>query len=117
MVPGGAGGASAQATTQSGARAAGRTRGARGELPPASIGSLSQSLATQALYYLSDAAARAGDEVGNMDMAKHLIDTLQVLEQKTEGRLDPGEQQALDTALYEARTRFMSAAGQVIAGT
>jgi hypothetical protein len=119
MAPGeAAGGMSPQPTTQGrGRAAAGRTRGAGGVLPPASIGSLSQSLATQALYYLSDAAARTGDEAGNMDMAKHLIDTLQVLEQKTEGRLDPEEQQALDTALYEARTRFMSAAGQVIAGT
>jgi hypothetical protein len=117
VAPGEAGDAASQSVTQRGARAAGRTRGARGELPPASIASLSQSLATQALYYLSDSAARAGDEMANMDMAKHLIDTLQVLEQKTQGHLDAEEQQALDTALYEARTRFMSAAGQVIAGT
>src|SRR5438874_239254 len=81
-APGGVGAPMAQQAAQPGGRAgAGRTRGARGELPPASIGSLSQSLATQALYYLSDSAARAGDEMANMDMAKHLIDTLQVLEQ------------------------------------
>src|SRR6266536_1197593 len=80
VAPSPTGDASPQQTAQAGARAASRTRGTtRGELPPASIQSLSQSLATQALYYLGDSAARAGDEVANMDMAKHLIDTLQVL--------------------------------------
>jgi hypothetical protein len=40
-----------------------------------------------------------------------------VLEEKTQGRLTPEEQQVLDTALYEARMRFIAVAGQVIAGT
>jgi hypothetical protein len=78
---------------------------------------LAQSLVTQTLYYLGDSAARTGDEISNMDMAKHLIDTMGVLEQKTQGRLTPEEQQVLDTALYEARMRFIAVAGQVIAGT
>jgi len=87
------------------------------ELPPAGIPMLAQSLVTQALYYLGEgAAARGGNEASNMDMAKHLIDTLGILEEKTEGRLTPDEQSALDTALYEARMRFIAVAGQVIAG-
>ena len=51
----------------------GNPRGAR-ELPPASVASLAQSLVTQVLYYLGDMGARGGDEMGNMDMAKHLIE-------------------------------------------
>src|SRR6266700_7462807 len=87
--------------------ARGQARGTRAgrELPPASLQSLAQSLVTQALYYLGDMGARGGDEMTNMDMAKHLIDTLDVLENKTKGNLTPEEQQFLDTALYEARMR------------
>jgi hypothetical protein len=85
-------------------------------LPPASVGSLAQSLVTQILYYLGDMGGRGGDEMGNMDMAKHLIDTLGVLEEKTKGNLTPEEQQFLDTALYEARMRFIAVAGDVMAG-
>jgi hypothetical protein len=105
----------APATTH-GAR--GQARGARAgrELPPAGVQSLAQSLVTQALYYLGDMGARGGDEMTNMDMAKHLIDTLDVLENKTKGNLTPEEQQFLDTALYEARMRFIAVSGQVIAG-
>jgi len=107
------------AVTSNKAPASGRTRGPRGqrELPPAGIASLAQSLVTQTLYYLGDSAARTGDETSNMDMAKHLIDTMGVLEEKTQGHLTPEEQQILDTALYEARMRFIAVAGQVIAGT
>ena len=108
--------AGASASAARGQRAG--ARGARGqrELPPASVASLAQSLVTQTLYYLSDQATRTGDEVSNMDMAKHLIDTMDVLEAKTKGNLLPEEQQYLDTALYEARMRFIAVATQVIAG-
>jgi hypothetical protein len=101
-----------------GRAAAGRGRGARGEreLPPASLQTVTQSLASQALFYLSDMAAQRGDESSNMDMAKHLIDSLGVLEEKTANNLTPDEQHALDLALYETRMRFIAVAGQVIAG-
>ena len=106
----------AEGTGGAGGRmAAGRGRGAR-ELPPASVASLAQSLVTQALYYLGDMGARGGDEMANMDMAKHLIDTMGVLEEKTKGNLTPEEAGFLDQALYEARMRFIAVAGEVIAG-
>ena len=85
-------------------------------MPPASVASLAQSLVTQVLYYLGDMGMRGGDEMGNMDMAKHLIDTLGVLEEKTQNNLTPEERQFLDTALYEARMRFIAVAGEVMAG-
>src|SRR5688572_29134211 len=88
-------------TAAGGTRAAGKVRGARGEreLPQASVASLAQSLVTQTLYYLGDMGGRGGDEMANMDMAKHLIDTLGVVEEKTKGNLTPEEQAFLDTAL------------------
>ena len=100
-------------TTDAGARAG---RGARGqrELPPASIATLASSLMNQALYYLGDLAYQGGDPVQNLDMAKHQIDTLGVLEEKTAGKLTPEERQALDLALHETRSRFVSVASQFI---
>jgi hypothetical protein len=117
VVPGvGAAGAVAPGAA-AGSRRSARAAGKQGrELPPASIGTLAQSLVTQTLYYLSDQAARTGDEMANMDMAKHLIDTMGVLEDKTQGHLTEEERTFLDTALYEARMRFIAVAGQVIAG-
>ena len=104
-VPAGAGG-----------RAARGARGARGprEIPPASIGTLAQSLMTQALYYLGDLAYQGGDPVTNLDMAKHQIDTLGVLEQKTSNNLSDDERKLLDTALYETRMRYVNVASQYL---
>jgi hypothetical protein len=89
-------------------------RGRQGrEMPTPSFGTLVQSLMTQALYYLGELGG-VGGEMLNLDMAKHQIDTLNVLETKTKGNLDPAEQKLLDTALYETRMRFVSVASQMI---
>jgi hypothetical protein len=92
------------------------SRGARGqrELPPPSIGTLAQSLMTQALYYLGDVAYQGGDPVANLDMAKHNIDTLTVLEEKTANNLTEEERHALDLALHAARSRFINVASQFV---
>src|SRR5688572_11955885 len=118
--PAGAGGAATGATAAPAAEAraggrgrAGAARGQR-ELPPASIATLAQSLMTQALYYLGELAYQGGDPVAGLDMAKHNIDTLTVLEEKTANNLSDEERHALDVALYEARSRFVSVATQFI---
>ena len=108
--------AGAPAEARSPARARGGAPGARGqrELPPASIATLAQSLMTQALYYLGELAYQGGDPVVGLDMAKHNIDTLSVLEEKTANNLSDDERHALDVALYEARSRFVSVASQFV---
>lgn len=102
--------------TATAAPAAGRTeaRGAAGmrELPEASFEALVQSIVTQMLYYLGELATRGGEPVVNLDMAKHNIDTLGMLEEKTKGNLTEEEKQMLDAALYEARMRFVSVASR-----
>ncbi|MGD0387364.1 MAG: DUF1844 domain-containing protein [Tepidisphaeraceae bacterium] len=84
----------------------------RGELPPASFPTLVQSILTQVLYYLGDLTARGAEPNVNLDMAKHQIDILGVLEEKTRGNLTPEEKSLLDTALYETRIRYVSVASQ-----
>jgi hypothetical protein len=91
----------------------GRGRGGR-ELPPASFGALVNSLVTQALFYLGDLAPQGGEPVVNLDMSKHQIDTLSILEEKTKGNLTEEEQKLLDTALYEARMRYVQVASQYV---
>ncbi len=75
---------------------------------------LVQSLLTQALVYLGGMASRSGQPVLNLDAARKAVDMLGVLEEKTKNNLSPIEQKLLDTALYEARNRFVSVASQYI---
>src|SRR3954468_25020146 len=100
VVPGAASAASPAAAPAPGA-AAGRQAGGRGatgqrELPPASFATLVQSLLTQVLFYLGDLSTRGAEPMINLDMAKHNIDTLSVLEEKTRGNLTDEEKRLLD---------------------
>ena len=116
---GGAGGGSGS-RTGGGPGATGMAGGAPGggtpqrERPAASFTSLVQSLATQALYYLGELAVGSAEPIVDLDLAKHHIDSIGVLETKTRGNLDPAEQQSLDAALYDCRMRFVSIAQQMI---
>ena len=89
-----------------------RTPAGRGEMPPANFPTLVQSILTQILFYLGDLTQRGSEPNVNLDMAKHQIDILGVLEEKTRGNLSDEEKQLLDTALYEARMRYVSVASQ-----
>ena len=105
--------APAPAATEQAAPAGGR-KAAAGEIPTASFATIAQSMLTQTLYFLGDLAGRGGQPMMNLDMAKYQIDQLTILEQKTKGNLMPEEQQFLDSALYEARNRFVAVASQMI---
>lgn len=84
------------------------------EMPPASFASLVNTLVTQALFYLGDLAPQGGEPMVNLDMAKHQIDTLSMLEDKTKGNLTDEEKRLLDTALYEGRMRYVTVAQQYV---
>ena len=89
-----------------------RGPGGRRELPPASFATLVQSIVTQALFYLGELAPQGGEPTINLDMAKHQIDTLSMLEDKTRNNLSEDEKRMLDAALYEARMRYVNVASQ-----
>jgi hypothetical protein len=93
--------------------AAATARGGR-ELPPASFATLVQSIVTQILFYLGDLSPQGGEPMLNLDMAKHQLDVLTMIEEKTVNNLTPEEKQMLDAALYEARMRYVSVASQYI---
>ncbi len=101
--------ATASASTSSADRAA-----ARREMPPPSLATLIQSAMTQALYYLGELGDESQQPVLSLDMARHYIDTIQVLESKTKGNLTAEEQSLLDQTLYDLRSRFVGIARQLI---
>ena len=47
-----------------------------------------------------------------LDQAKHFIDTIALLQEKTEGNRTPEESQMLDTILHELRMTFVAVQDQ-----
>lgn len=102
----------AQAPPPAAAPAPGRAASPE-EAPEASFAAIIQDLATPVMMYLGQVNMRGMEPVLNMDMARYHLDQLAVLEQKTKGNLDPAEQQTLDLALHECRSRFVQIAARV----
>lgn len=106
-APGGA----AAADPRAGSRGAAR---GRRELPAASFATLIQSLMTQTMFYLGELAPQGAEPTVNLDMAKHQIDLLGILDEKTANNLTEDEKRLLDAALYETRTRYVQVASQYL---
>jgi len=84
--------------------------GRPGRMPEANFSTLVQTLATQAAFFMSDERdPRSGRSLQNLDLAKHHIDLLAVVEEKTKGNLLDEEKRLLDTILYELRVAYVSA--------
>ena len=80
------------------------------EIPPASFNVLVQSLAAQAVMLLTPRRdPRSGRVVQDLDLAKHTIDLLAVLEEKTKGNLADDEKKLLATVLYQVRMAYVQA--------
>jgi hypothetical protein len=80
-------------------------------IPAASLSVLIEMLATQAAISMSDQHdPETGQPLQNLDLAKHTIDLMGVLETKTQGNLTDDERRLLDTLLYELRMAYVSAA-------
>lgn len=76
----------------------------------ASFSSLVLMLGTAALAHLG-ASAGPGQEQAKPDLgeARHLIGWLEILKEKTEGRLSEEERMLLEQLLYEVRMRYLAA--------
>ena len=104
-------------SSSGGARSAGRGASGREarDVPPASFEGLITALAAQAGMYLGEYAGQGGRPMYDLDMARYQLDLLGILEARTEGKLSAGEKLALDTTLYDLRSRFVSVAAQMLA--
>lgn len=78
-------------------------------MPPASIGMLMSSLATEALLSLGQFPHPVtGETKLRRNQAKYLIDTLAMLQEKTAGNLTSDEALALDDILHQLRMAFVA---------
>ena len=78
------------------------------ELPPASFTLLVTSLATQALAALGQIPGPDGKPLHDPVIAKHHIDTLGMLQEKTKGNLSAEEIVMLNNVLHELRMAFVN---------
>ncbi len=79
------------------------------EMPPASMPVLVTTLATQALSNLGQIPDPIeGGPVIRKPLAKHFIDTLAMLEEKTKGNLDAEETEMLGGTLHQLRMIFVA---------
>jgi hypothetical protein len=81
------------------------------QMPPASFEMLLTTLATEALMALGQVPHPVtGNVEVRRNQAKFLIDTVDVLRQKTAGNLTTQEQQVLDSLLHQMRLIFVQTA-------
>ncbi len=86
-------------------------RDGRCVMPEVSFTALVMSLNASALLHLGEISDPAGGgRRQDLEMAKHTIDTLALLQKKTVGNLDDEEQQLLQNVLYDLKLRFVQAA-------
>jgi hypothetical protein len=83
-----------------------------GPLPAPNFAELVNLVVMQAMAGLGLLPGPAGERIPpNLEIAKHFIDMLQVLEDRTQNNLTPAEKTLLDQVLYEMRMSFVQLAG------
>jgi hypothetical protein len=81
-------------------------------LPEVNFMNFILSLSTTAMFHFGDFADPAsGKAKKNMAAAKHTIDTITMLADKTKGNLNDNEKNVLDAVLFELRMRYVKECG------
>jgi hypothetical protein len=80
-------------------------------LPPPTFAFLVSTLSTQAMIAMGVLESPLTGKVeANLHQAKHFIDTIQMLEEKTKGNLTPQEAELMQSVLHELRLGYVQAA-------
>ena len=78
-------------------------------MPEVTFAALVMSLNTSALFHLGEISdPTTGDKLQDLVLAKHTIDTLKLLENKTTGNLTDEEQDILKNVLYDLKMRYVA---------
>lgn len=81
-------------------------------LPEPNFDEIIATFGTQIFMFLGEIPnPSTGQRMLSLPIAKHYIDLLAILEQKTRGNLEPDEKKQLDQLLYEGRMRYVQRAG------
>ncbi|MCE5244595.1 MAG: DUF1844 domain-containing protein [Syntrophobacteraceae bacterium] len=103
--------ASAKARFEEASRGA-EERG-RVPLPEVTLSTFIFSLSSSALVHLGEIPEPDTQNVHmDLPMAKQIIDTLGMLQDKTRGNLEPDEDRLLKTVLYDLRMRYVQKSGK-----
>ncbi len=79
-------------------------------MPEVTFPAFIMSLNTSALYHLGEISDPAtGKRIVDLDLAKHAIDTLVLMQNKTKGNLTEDEAELLKNMLYDIKIRFVKA--------
>ena len=83
----------------------------RAPLPEVNFNSLMFSLSSSALLHLGEIAdPESGEKKKDIALAKHTIDTIAMLKEKTQGNLNGEEEKFLESILTDLRWRYVRAA-------
>lgn len=83
-------------------------------MPQVTFEAFIMSLNTSVLYHLGEIAdPMTGKKEINLDLARHGIDTLELMAEKTKGNLTDDEAKMLKDLLYDAKLKFVQTAKKV----
>ncbi len=78
-------------------------------MPEVTFSTFILSLNTSALYHLGEVSdPSTGKTIVDIPLAKHAIDTLAMIWEKTKGNLDKEEEELLKNILYDVKIRFVN---------
>lgn len=84
------------------------TESSASKLPPPTLTSLLSVLATEAMASLGQLTRPGADKpTVDRDQAKHFIDLISMLDEKTAGNRTPDESHLLDSILHQLRMAFV----------
>ncbi len=79
-------------------------------MPEVTFPAFIMSLNTSALYHLGEIADPvSGKRIVDLDLARHAIDTLVLIQNKSKGNLTKDEDELLANLLYDIKLRFVNA--------
>jgi hypothetical protein len=77
--------------------------------PPVDFHTFVLSLGSSALLHLGELERPGAGVEKDLTLAKHTIDILAMLQQKTRGNVTPAEDKLIESLLYELRIRYVDA--------
>lgn len=83
-------------------------------LPEVDFSTLILSMSSSAIVHFGDYVdPKSGKTERNLPLAKHTIDMLGMLQEKTRGNLTPDESRLLENVLYNLRLRYLEAVREI----
>ncbi len=80
-------------------------------MPEVTFSAFVMSLNTSVLFHMGEIADPAtGEKIVELDLARHGIDTLTLIQNKTKGNLSNDEEEMLKNIIYDLKMRFVNVA-------